>query len=560
MAALRLFSFLLLVALAAGQGSNPVVRVAHGLLQGSWKVSTNGRTYASFQGIPYARPPVGKYRFREPQQLKPWTGTWDATKPLSACLQYDPFDKKIVGSENCLFVNVYTPNLNAGSNLPVVVFIHGGAFMYGTSSLYGAENFMDRDVVIVTVNYRLGPLGFLSSGDEQAPGNAGLKDQAFALRWVQNNIMMFGGNPNSVTLTGCSAGGASVHYHYLSPWSKGYFARGIAFSGSAFATWTHAVKAAQKARGLASIVGCPTATTREMVDCLKYRPAEVLVDAQTEMFDWKPHAYFTHFTPTAEGPTVRDPFLTQYPYIAAKTGGMHPLPLIASITSEEGLYPAAAYHRDPNALQELETRWNELASNIFEYNDTLPVHQRASVAAQIKQKYLNNKPVSQATFPQLVQALGDRLFGSEVGRLAQTHAQRSGQPVYVYRYSHRGSISLSNFLANNNDNYGVSHADDVIAMFKFPGLDFTTTDDKKMMNALLDMVYSFATTGVPRLSNTGPTWLPVTAGSPELNYLEISSPTKHEMKTSTDFGHKSFWDSLGFIENDRFHYSIRDEL
>ncbi|KAL0882901.1 hypothetical protein ABMA27_016410 [Loxostege sticticalis] len=517
---LFLFSFV------AGQDSNPLVRVVHGILQGSWKVSTNGRTYASFQGVPYASPPVGKYRFREPQELKPWSGTWDATSPLSECLQYDPAIKTIIGSQNCLFLNVYTPNLNDGANLPVMVFIHGGAFMYG-------------------------------SGDDNAPGNAGLKDQTFALRWVQNNIMVFGGNPESVTLAGLSAGGASVHYHYLSPLSKGTFARGIAFSGSAFASWAHAVKPVQKAKALAAIVGCSTIITEEMVDCLKNRPAEVLVNAQIKMFDWKVHL-FTPFTPTVETSGVKKPFLTQYPYLAAQAGAMHRVPLITSVTSEEGLYPAIVYQTDSTILPELEARWEELASNIFEYNDTLPLHLRPAVAVKIKQKYLGGKPVSQETFPQLVQALGDRLFGAEVGRQAQLHALRSGQPVYVYRFAHRGSSSLSVVMGNTTDNFGVSHADDVLQVLKFPGMDFPTTQDKKMIDGLLDMIHSYASTGVPKFPQ-GPTWQPVTPGAPELNYLEISSPDKMEMKASSDFGHRAFWDSLGFLENENCQVPVRNE-
>ncbi|XP_052753164.1 venom carboxylesterase-6-like [Galleria mellonella] len=559
MIGLKLFLLFYLAVAVHCQGSNPIVKVASGNLLGTWKVSTNGRHYASFEGVPYARPPVGKYRFREPQQLKPWVGTWDASRILSPCLQYEPSMKTILGSENCLFLNVYTPKLTPGMNLPVVVFIHGGAFMYGAGGIYNPSHLMDRDVVVVTLNYRLGPLGFLSTGDEHAPGNAGLKDQSFALRWIQNNIIMFGGNPDSVTLTGCSAGGASVHYHYLSPMSKGTFTRGIAFSGAAFNSWTHAVKPLQKAKALAAIVGCPTTNNRELIDCLKYRPAEVIVNAQIEMMEWKVHM-FTPFTPTTEAATVRGPFLTQYPYQVAQAGAMHRLPLITSVTSEEGLYPAAVYQSDPNLLTELENRWEQLASNIFEYNDTLPLNLRASVAAKIKQHYLGGRPVSQETYPQLVKALGDRLFVVEVGRLAELHAQRSGQPVYVYRFSHRGSTSLSSLMAGNDNNYGVSHADDVFHIFGYPELAFDSTEDKKMREALINMVYSYSTTGTPKLTNNGPTWLPVTPGSPELNYLEISSPNTFQMKSSSDFGQRSFWDSIGFLENDKYQVYVRDEL
>lgn len=556
---LKLYFLAAVVVAATAQDFNPVVRVSQGLIQGSWKVSTKGRPYASFQGVPYARPPIGKYRFREPQQLKPWTGVWDATRTLSSCLQYDPFVGTITGSENCLFVNVYTPKLTPTASLPVMVFIHGGAFMYGEGGFYDAGNLMDRDMVVVTLNYRLGPLGFLSTGDEVAPGNNGLKDQSFALHWVKNNIQMFGGNPDSVTLTGCSAGGASVHYHYLSPLSRGTFHRGIAFSGSAFASWTHSVKPAQKAKTLASIVGCPTGTSKEIIDCLKYRPAEVIVRAQIEMFDWKVHM-FTPFTPTMEAPGVREPFLSQYPYHAAMAGAMAKLPLITSVTSEEGLYPAAVYQTEPGMLNELEAHWEQLASNIFEYNDTLPLNLRADVAAKIKEHYLGGKPVSQETYPQLVQALGDRLFVVDVGRMAQIHALKTGQPTYVYRYSFRGEFSLSNLMARNENNYGVCHADDVLRIFKYPNLSKISAEDTSIIECLIDLVYSYAATGTPKVTNTGLEWTPIKPGVPEISYLEISSPTDMQMKTNSDFGQKSFWDSLGFIENEKYSPHVKDEL
>ncbi|XP_039752957.1 venom carboxylesterase-6-like [Pararge aegeria] len=557
MAFLSLIPLLFLVAIVRSQQPNPLVRVNNGILQGTWKVSTNGRNYASFMGVPYARPPVGKYRFREPQPAKPWAGLWDATRPLSACLQYDPFRRIVSGSEDCLFINIYTPNANAGASLPVVVFIHGGAFMYGEAGVYNTKHMMDRDIVVVTFNYRLGPLGFLSTGDEVIPGNAGLKDQSFALKWVRENIVMFGGNPDSITLTGCSAGGASVHYHYLSPLSKGTFHRGIAFSGSAFSSWTHAVKPAQKAKTLAAIVGCPTTSTREMAECLKYRPGEVIVNAQIEMFDWRLH-WFTPFTPTVEATGTRDPFLTQYPYIASKAGATLRLPLITSVTSEEGLYPAASYQADPTILPELESRWEHLASNIFEYNDTLPLHLRSSVAQKIKEKYLDGKPVGQDTFDGLVQALGDRLFAVDVGKLAQIHAQKSRESTYLYRFSYRGQYSLSDLMSQSDNNYGVSHADDVMLIFSFLPFEPTRPEDLQMREVLLTMLESFAANGVPKIPN-GPEWLPVKPGQAELDYLEIGQKNI-AMNSSADFGNKAFWNSLGFMENENYRVNMRDEF
>ncbi|XP_034832484.1 venom carboxylesterase-6-like [Maniola hyperantus] len=559
MAFLKLFSFFLLVAIVRSQSATqgPKVRVANGILQGAWRVSTNGRSFASFLGVPYARPPIGKYRFREPQAAKPWPGEWDATRVLSPCLQYDPTENGIIGSEDCLFVNIHTPKPKADALLPVVVFIHGGAYMYGAGGLYDGVHMMDRDVVFVTLNYRLGPIGFLSTGDGQIPGNAGLKDQSFALKWVRDNIIMFGGNPDSVTLTGCSAGGASVHYHYLSPLSRDTFHRGIAFSGAAFASWTHAIKPVEKAKALAAIVGCSTANTRDMAECLKTRPGEVLVNAQVQMFDWTVN-WFTIFTPTTEAPGTKNPFLTQYPYIASQAGDMLPVPLITSVTSEEGLYPAAAYQADPKIIPELESRWEQLASFIFEYNDTLPLDQRGVVAEKIKQEYLKGRPVGQETFAELVQALGDRLFTAHVGKLAQIHAQKSLEPTYVYRFSYRWQHSFSNVMAKNENDYGVSHADDVMLVLKYLP-DPIKPEDIQMREEFLDMIYNYASTGVPKLRN-GPEWLTVKPGQPELDYLEIAGPKNMKMKSSADFGHKAFWDSLGFNENENYRVNKKDEL
>lgn len=130
---------------------------------------------------------------------------------------------EITGDEDCLFLNIYRPTMRKRSLLPVVVFFHGGSFRYGSAdpSTLGPEYFMETDVILVTVQYRLNIFGFLSSGDESCPGNFGLKDQAQSLRWVRRNIQSFGGDPKSVTLMGHDSGAASVHFQMMSPLSNG---------------------------------------------------------------------------------------------------------------------------------------------------------------------------------------------------------------------------------------------------------------------------------------------------------------------------------------------------
>ena len=166
-----------------------------------------------------------------------------------------------------------------GAELDVMVWFHGGGFVSGTASFYGAEHLLDKDIVLVTVNYRLGPLGFLSTGDDQAPGNFGLKDQVASLRWVQDNILEFGGNPHSVTLFGESAGGSSVHFHMLSPLSRGLFHRGISQSGTALCSWALAPNgtSTHQAKKLARLLDCPQHPSAALVACLRTKQADDII-------------------------------------------------------------------------------------------------------------------------------------------------------------------------------------------------------------------------------------------------------------------------------------------
>ena len=147
----------------------------------------------------------------------------------------DLLDGVLSGEEDCLMLNIYVPEHDFESALPVMAWIHGGALIVGSNRIksQGPQEFMDRNVIIVTINYRLGPLGFLSLGTDQVPGNAGLRDQSMALKWVNKNIASFGGDPEMVTIFGESAGALSVHLHLISPLSQGLFHRAIIQSSTA---------------------------------------------------------------------------------------------------------------------------------------------------------------------------------------------------------------------------------------------------------------------------------------------------------------------------------------
>lgn len=165
-----------------------------------------GIRYYSWRGIPYAQPPTGDLRFRDPVPNSGWTGVRDASEHGNRCPSSGG-----QGNEDCLFLNVYSPNI-IGTR-PVMVWIHGGSFNGGSgdSSSFPPDLYVTEDVVYVTINYRLGILGFMSTGDRFAPGNYAMKDMVLALRWIRNNILNFGGDPDNVTIFGESAGGVAIH-------------------------------------------------------------------------------------------------------------------------------------------------------------------------------------------------------------------------------------------------------------------------------------------------------------------------------------------------------------
>jgi para-nitrobenzyl esterase len=207
-------------------------------------VAANG--IVSFKGIPFAEPPVGTLRWRAPQPVKPWTGVRDGSKWGPACMQ-DPMFPQIFGapmtelSEDCLYLNVWTPAKAAGDRLPVMVWIYGGGFVGGQTSvpLYDGTKLAEKGVVLVSVAYRLGAFGFLahpelSRESGKGSGNYGLQDQIAGLQWVKANIAKLGGDPNRVTIFGESAGGIAVSMLAASPAAKGLFQRAISESGGSF--------------------------------------------------------------------------------------------------------------------------------------------------------------------------------------------------------------------------------------------------------------------------------------------------------------------------------------
>lgn len=237
------------------------VRIGDGKIEGNSLNSRLNEKFYAFYQIPYGQPPVENLRFQAPLPVKKWHGILDGTKPGPKCFQNGDEAKM---SEDCLHLNIFTKNMTA--SMPVIVFYHGGAFESGNALGQGPDYLMDRDVVLVAVNYRLGAFGFLAMGTKTIPGNAGMKDQVLALKWVNKNIKNFGGNKNQVTIRGNSAGAFAVTSHVAPNMSQGLFHRAIAMNGAITTAMNLGNDNKEFGEKLGEILSCEN---RKLFECLK---------------------------------------------------------------------------------------------------------------------------------------------------------------------------------------------------------------------------------------------------------------------------------------------------
>ena len=257
-----------------------------------------------------------------PQQLvdSEIFGEWNTKAPLS---------------EDCLFLNIWVPKkLRSTGNASVLIWIYGGGYFSGASTLEqydGAHLAVKNDVIVASMNYRLGALGFLHLDPKDAPGNMGLFDQHLAIKWIKENIQLFGGNPQSLTIFGESAGGGSASLHLISPMSKHLTRRFILQSGTANAPWSF--KPSQEAHKLAlefaSLLGCANNDTREVIECLRAVPAGNITFEQDKLIKAGLDLPF--------GPTVDGVFLTKSPEELMQDGGFDGVEAIIGTTKDEGI-------------------------------------------------------------------------------------------------------------------------------------------------------------------------------------------------------------------------------
>ncbi|XP_035138660.1 cocaine esterase isoform X1 [Callithrix jacchus] len=427
---------LLLLIQGQGQDSASPIRTTHtGQVLGSL-VHVKGADVGvhTFLGIPFAKPPVGPLRFAPPEPPESWSGVRDATTHPAMCLQdLTTLDSEVMNqvnvtipsismSEDCLYLSIYTPaHTHEGSNLPVMVWIHGGGLVFGMASMYdGSVLAAFEDVVVVTIQYRLGVLGFFSTGDKHATGNWGYLDQVAALRWVRRNIAHFGGNPDCVTIFGESAGGTSVSSLVLSPIAQGLFHRAIMQSGVAVLPGLIANSADVISTVVANLSACDQVDSEALVGCLRGKSKEEILAIN------KP---FKCMIPAV----VDGVFLPRHPQELLASAEFQPIPSIIGVNNDEfgwiipsimGIYnPQKEMNRE--ALQAVLQKMLSLMMLPPTFVDLL------------MEEYIGDSGDPQTLRAQFQEIMMDSLF--VIPALQVAHFQRSQGPVYFYEFQHQPS-------------------------------------------------------------------------------------------------------------------------
>ncbi len=310
--------------------------VIEGLVASYPKASAPFKSVNKFLGVPFAAPPIGELRLKPPQPPIAWKNVRQATKNGNICWQGKLFEFYIkiyatnfTYSEDCLYLNVYSPNVSL--SLPVMVYIHGGAYEIGSAITQPSDMLALRGVVVVGIQYRLGPFGFLTTGDSAAPGNLGMLDQVEALKWVKDNIANFGGDPSKVTIFGLSAGGTSVTLHLLSPLSEGLFHQAIAEIGvdlSPFAIQPVSY-GLRFAKELAQKLDCTTRDHEAMVACIREKKGSDIQKA-ADTISYRFYDYLRW------APVVDKHFLLDTPRNLRKKKELKKVKLMISFNSHEG--------------------------------------------------------------------------------------------------------------------------------------------------------------------------------------------------------------------------------
>ncbi|VVC98416.1 unnamed protein product [Leptidea sinapis] len=300
--------------------------------------TTDEGTFYKFKSIPYAKPPLGNLRFKPSSSAEPWKEVLDCTKDAPPPLSLT-YKKEIVGSEDCLYIEVSSPNIIPEKPLPVMFWVGSCNFMYTIDNILEPTLINKEDIVYVRCGFRLGPFGFLSINDFNAPGNNGIKDIILALKWVQKNILKFGGDPNNVTTFGTSSGAAIVHLMMLSPMANGLFHKSILESACALNWWSLSRNPLESTMHLAHDMGITKTDKLEVVEELRKLPAiDIMKTHSSYMLKtiYKYDCFDAIFKPCVECFYEGQPvFLDKSPASILKSGNFNKIPFIIGSNNTE---------------------------------------------------------------------------------------------------------------------------------------------------------------------------------------------------------------------------------
>ncbi|KAJ4935399.1 hypothetical protein JOQ06_016935 [Pogonophryne albipinna] len=523
-----------------------LIDTKQGKVQGTL-LSVLGGDVRSFLGIPYGKPPVGKLRFRAPEPVDRWEGVKDASNFPNSCYQLrdttfpgfegaEMWNPNTPISEDCLYLNVWTPRFNTTQSkpsplAPVLVWIYGGGFFSGTSSLdlyNGRFLTKSEGVVVVSMNYRLGPFGFLSIPDNKnIQSNVGLLDQRLALNWVANNIAAFGGDSSQVTLFGESAGAASVGLHLLSPGSQSLFHRAMMQSSTPNAPWATMSKEEARLRSmkLVTLLGCPTSPPADMEACMEKADPQQIALNQFNVLQ-------TPFFSAPFAPYVDGDFLPDKVEVLLSTGNLPKKEVLIGLNKNEGTYflmyglPGFNLHG-----QSLITRNEFLKGVALVMANASTLAREAAIFHYTEWSDENNRTKNRDLLGRLV---GDYLFISPLLEFARSYSKHGGK-TFLYSFDHRSSVNpWPKWM-------GVMHGYEIEFIFGMPlnaSLGYTKNEVNMTKNFMKHWA-NFARVGNPGL--VGASWPVFTPEKQEYVTLNFNDPEQRNMISAKE---SYFWNEL----------------
>ncbi|CAH0763658.1 unnamed protein product [Diatraea saccharalis] len=405
--------------------------------------------YYKFKRIPYAKPPLGTLRFRPPSAVTPWKEVIDCTQDADYPIYLH--DEKIVGSEDCLYIEISTKSIKNNTPMPVMFWIGTYVFSVNIDNYFNPSLLNDHGVIFVRCGFRLGPFGFLSINEFNAPGNCGLKDLVMALKWVQNNIDKFGGDPNNVTIFGSSTGGSAVHLLMMSPMASGLFHKAIIQSSSVLNNWSLTKNPILSVMELSKKLGITKLHPVEIVEELRLFSAEEIIkttfyleDKLAKLDDC--NFFDSFFKPCIENDLEGLPaFLTKSPILILKTGNFNKVPIIIGSNNIEG-----------SVLQFIN---NDFYTNFHKYNEDIchivpkslscePKYSKDIGQKLLKFYFGDECEINENTKTQYLQLISDYYFLYYVNKTVRLHSEFAPEsPVFYYIVNCAGEWSVPEELS-----------------------------------------------------------------------------------------------------------------